>query len=137
VRSGVNFFSKPRLLWAETRYDSERARIRVNVYRETGFVGLTAFGRASTNERCYPSVGRLHGWGAPPTPTAPRVILDALGLFSYLAPSRTRNGTPWVTSDMILEAETIALLDTNESIDGKYFLVPYGTPRNAYRRPEF
>jgi hypothetical protein len=38
---------------------------------------------------------------------------------------------------MILEAETMAFSDTNESIDGEYFLVPYGTPWNAYCRPEF
>jgi hypothetical protein len=86
---------------------------------------------------CCPSVSRLPRWGDPPTPTAPRVILDALGLFVSLAPSGTRNSTPWVTSDMILEAETVAFFDTNESIECKYFLVPYGTPQNAYCRPEF
>ena len=83
------------------------------------------------------SVSRpLHRRGAPPTLTAPRVTLDALGLFGSLAPSGTRNGTPWVIGDMILEAEMVAISGTNESIDGEYILVPCGTPRKAYCRPE-
>ena len=88
------------------------------------------------NEGCCPSVSRLPRWGAPPTPTAPRDILDALGLLGSLAPSGTRNGTPWVIGDMILEAEMVAISGTNESIDGEYILVPCGTPRKAYCRPE-
>jgi hypothetical protein len=63
--------------------------------------------------------------------------LGRCGVVRLLAPSGTRSGTPWVTSDIILEAEIVAVSDTNESIDGKYFLVPYGTPRNTYCRQEF
>jgi DNA ligase-4 len=50
----LKIFSNSQLVWAETKYDGERAQIHVKVGRDTGSVELKIFSkskRESTNDR--------------------------------------------------------------------------------------
>ena len=54
MRSGTETFSDSQLVWAETKYDSERAQIHVKVDQDTGSAELKIFSkskRESTNDR--------------------------------------------------------------------------------------
>ncbi|KAF9653358.1 DNA ligase/mRNA capping enzyme, partial [Thelephora ganbajun] len=100
----LKLFSDSRLVWAETKYDGERAQIHVKVDQRKGSVELKIFSkskRESTNDR-----HAVH-----------QVILDALGLPGSVVPPNARNGMPCVMSDVILEAEMVAFSDSSGRID--------------------